>query len=217
MYHSVHPIYNSNWRSPSRIVGNKRSSISCLSIVHVMMISAVCWTNMIALTSAFIQYPRIAASLARATTATSPPVHDPVHEERSLVLGKCTRIGLDQDSTPLVDALAEAASNVRSPLFYPGHKMGRCSACPCQVHFDARESGSRSDTLQCHYLPSVILKQLRSNVHRVTEFRRGVAALHVFHRWDCAQRDTCHFFFLSGFRTGLNPSTAKVGNLLDWH
>lgn len=32
---------------------------------------------------------------------------------------------LDQDSTPLVDALAEAASNVRSPLFYPGHKMGR--------------------------------------------------------------------------------------------
>ncbi|CAN0456670.1 unnamed protein product, partial [Hapterophycus canaliculatus] len=33
--------------------------------------------------------------------------------------------GLDQDSTPLVDALAEAAGNVRSPLFYPGHKMGR--------------------------------------------------------------------------------------------
>lgn len=32
---------------------------------------------------------------------------------------------LDQDSTPLVDALAEAAGNVRSPLFYPGHKMGR--------------------------------------------------------------------------------------------
>lgn len=32
---------------------------------------------------------------------------------------------LDQDVTPLVDALAEAASNVRSPLFYPGHKMGR--------------------------------------------------------------------------------------------
>lgn len=36
--------------------------------------------------------------------------------------------GLDQDSTPLVDALANAAKNVRSPLFYPGHKMGR------QVH-----------------------------------------------------------------------------------
>lgn len=33
--------------------------------------------------------------------------------------------GLDQDSTPLVDALANAAKNVRSPLFYPGHKMGR--------------------------------------------------------------------------------------------
>lgn len=32
---------------------------------------------------------------------------------------------LDQDSTPLVDALVDAASNVRSPLFYPGHKMGR--------------------------------------------------------------------------------------------
>lgn len=32
---------------------------------------------------------------------------------------------LDQDSTPLVDALVEAAGNVRSPLFYPGHKMGR--------------------------------------------------------------------------------------------
>lgn len=32
---------------------------------------------------------------------------------------------LDQDSTPLVDALANAAKNVRSPLFYPGHKMGR--------------------------------------------------------------------------------------------
>lgn len=32
---------------------------------------------------------------------------------------------LDQDSTPLVDALAEAAGNVRSPMFYPGHKMGR--------------------------------------------------------------------------------------------
>lgn len=32
---------------------------------------------------------------------------------------------LEQDSTPLVDALAEASANVRSPLFYPGHKMGR--------------------------------------------------------------------------------------------
>ncbi|CAN0494760.1 unnamed protein product, partial [Ectocarpus sp. 12 AP-2014] len=32
--------------------------------------------------------------------------------------------GLNQDSTPLVDALAEAAGNVRSPLFFPGHKMG---------------------------------------------------------------------------------------------
>lgn len=32
---------------------------------------------------------------------------------------------LDQDVTPLVDALAEAAGNVRCPLFYPGHKMGR--------------------------------------------------------------------------------------------
>jgi len=32
---------------------------------------------------------------------------------------------LDQDATPLVDALAKAAGNVRSPLFYPGHKMGR--------------------------------------------------------------------------------------------
>lgn len=32
---------------------------------------------------------------------------------------------LDQDETPLVDALAKAAGSVRSPLFYPGHKMGR--------------------------------------------------------------------------------------------
>lgn len=41
---------------------------------------------------------------------------------------------LEQDSTPLVDALAEASANVRSPLFYPGHKMGRydhrrCAMC----------------------------------------------------------------------------------------
>ncbi|CAM9432849.1 unnamed protein product [Ectocarpus sp. 12 AP-2014] len=32
--------------------------------------------------------------------------------------------GINQDSTPLVDALAKAAGNVRSPLFFPGHKMG---------------------------------------------------------------------------------------------
>ncbi|CAM9903399.1 unnamed protein product, partial [Discosporangium mesarthrocarpum] len=31
----------------------------------------------------------------------------------------------DQDSTPLVDAMEEAASRIRAPFFFPGHKMGR--------------------------------------------------------------------------------------------
>ena len=45
--------------------------------------------------------------------------------------------GLDQNSTPLVDALANAAKNVRSPLFYPGHKMGRRvpGSAECSVEY----------------------------------------------------------------------------------
>ncbi|CAM9656825.1 unnamed protein product, partial [Choristocarpus tenellus] len=35
-----------------------------------------------------------------------------------------TPIELDQDSTPLVDAMEEASSRVRAPFFFPGHKMG---------------------------------------------------------------------------------------------
>ncbi|CAN0298414.1 unnamed protein product [Ascophyllum nodosum] len=50
----------------------------------------------------------------------------------SCVHGRCSpmaqrtspQAGLDQDSTPLVDALEETATKVRSPLFYPGHKLG---------------------------------------------------------------------------------------------
>lgn len=44
---------------------------------------------------------------------------------RQRAIAASTPGALDQDSTPLVDALAKAAANVRSPLFYPGHKMGR--------------------------------------------------------------------------------------------
>lgn len=66
----------------------------------------------------------IAANVPR---ATARPITVNVHaRERPLMLCACADAGLDQDCTPLVDALAEAASKVRSPLFYPGHKMGRC-------------------------------------------------------------------------------------------
>ena len=34
--------------------------------------------------------------------------------------------GLDQNRTPLVDALALAARRIQAPLLFPGHKMGRC-------------------------------------------------------------------------------------------
>ncbi|KAG5186001.1 decarboxylase [Tribonema minus] len=36
----------------------------------------------------------------------------------------------DQNSTPIVDALAEAAAKIRAPLFFPGHKMGRGAPAP---------------------------------------------------------------------------------------
>lgn len=48
---------------------------------------------------------------------------------------------LDQDATPLVDALAKAAGNVRSPLFYPGHKMGRYDSCGHDTVGETRSRG----------------------------------------------------------------------------
>lgn len=59
----------------------------------------------------------------RRPTASCPPRATPSADHLEHVEHRPR--DLDQDSTPLVDALAEAASNVRSPLFYPGHKMGR--------------------------------------------------------------------------------------------
>ena len=34
-------------------------------------------------------------------------------------------LDLEQDETPLLDALVAASSDVRAPFFFPGHKMGR--------------------------------------------------------------------------------------------
>lgn len=87
---------------------------------------------MIARSSAFVitinssraKIGEIEASLPR-TVARPMTVHGHARI-RSLIINACADAVLDQDSTPLVDRLAEVASNVRSPLFYPGHKMGRC-------------------------------------------------------------------------------------------
>ena len=38
-----------------------------------------------------------------------------------------------QDATPLVDALAAASRAVRSPFFFPGHKMGLGAPAPLQT------------------------------------------------------------------------------------
>lgn len=71
---------------------------------------------------------RVASGGRRAVRALPRAVHIRTRRRRYSPEGcRAARqaAGLDQDSTPLVDALANAAKNVRSPLFYPGHKMGR--------------------------------------------------------------------------------------------
>lgn len=63
---------------------------------------------------------------------------------------------LNQDSTPLVDALAEAAGNIRSPLFYPGHKMGRY--VHESMHYRATCVGSLLDYRRSNFPPATALE-----------------------------------------------------------
>ena len=99
--------------------------------------------------------PRQSTGTRRPTASSSSPVE---HRPKDL----------DQDETPLVDALAEAASNVRSPLFYPGHKMGRygrwCCFCEPSVsprtahscsHSAAMGSGHHGQRSYCSNKPNV--------------------------------------------------------------
>eukprot|EP00904_Undaria_pinnatifida_P009756 jgi/Undpi1/5910/HiC_scaffold_2.g01184.m1 len=94
--------------------------------------------------------------------------------------------GLDQDSTPLVDALANAAKNVRSPLFYPAMSVrvrrgmiggsGRPSvniddgrAAECERKFARQRSPDRRSGAPSRLVDDILGGKLNAFVHDLPE------------------------------------------------
>ena len=79
---------------------------------------------------------RLVAASARAPSATTSWSAATLHHGRAVLLMQEL---LDQDETPLLDALTTAASAVRAPFFFPGHKMGHGAPLRLRRRFAMRQ------------------------------------------------------------------------------